>query len=141
MFVMDSDTYTHYLRDHPQVVKRIEKAVVEKQPFGICVITLIEVLQGRFDSLLKADTHERFLKAQDNVFRAQQSLQRIRTLRLDETALEIFDDLSKLRGAKNIGRKDLLIASITRAHKATLVTRNLKHFKLIPQLKCENWVD
>lgn len=141
MFVMDSDTYTHYLHDHPHVVRRVEKAVLERQPFGISVITMIEILQGRFDSLLKADTHERFLKAQENLFRAQHSLQRTRTLRLDETALQVFDDLSRLRGVKNIGRKDLLIASIALAHDATLVTRNLKHFKLVPGLKCENWVD
>jgi tRNA(fMet)-specific endonuclease VapC len=101
---MDSDTYTHYLHAHPVVVKRVEKAVVERQPFGISVITLIEVLQGRIDSLLKADTHERFLMAQDNLFRTQQALQRIRTLKLDATALDIFDRLSKLCGIKNIGR-------------------------------------
>jgi phosphopantetheine adenylyltransferase len=32
-------------------------------------------------------------------------------------------------------------ASITLANRATLVTRNLRHFKQIPGLKLENWVD
>lgn len=141
MFVLDSDTYTHFLHDHPKVVKRIEEAVTRREPFAITIITTIEILQGRMDSVLKADTHARFLKAQDNLIHAQQTLQRIRMIELDEAALNIFDELSKLRGIRKIGRKDLLIASITQARQATLITRNLKHFKLIPRLKCGNWVD
>ena len=34
-----------------------------------------------------------------------------------------------------------LIASITLARRATLVTRNLRHFRQIPELKTVNWVD
>jgi tRNA(fMet)-specific endonuclease VapC len=141
MFVLDSDTYTHFLHDHPKVVERTERAVARREPFGITIITTIEILQGRMDALLKADTHQRFLKAQGNLILAQQALQNIRMVKLDEAALNVFDELSKIRGIKKIGRKDLLIASIARALQATLITRNLKHFKLIPQLKCENWVD
>jgi tRNA(fMet)-specific endonuclease VapC len=141
MLLLDSDTYTHFLRDHPKVVERTERAVTQGEFFGITVITMIEILQGRMDALLKADTHARFLTAQDNLILAQQALQRIRIIELDEAALEVFDELGRIRGIKKIGRKDRLIASIARARQATLVTRNLKHFKLVPRLKCENWVD
>jgi tRNA(fMet)-specific endonuclease VapC len=40
-----------------------------------------------------------------------------------------------------IGRADLLIASIALSRQATLVTRNLRHFRLIPGLRVENWAD
>ncbi len=42
---------------------------------------------------------------------------------------------------EKIGRADLLIAAITLAREATLVTRNVKHFRQVPGLKVENWVD
>ncbi|MBI4688559.1 MAG: hypothetical protein HY756_12440 [Nitrospirae bacterium] len=34
---------------------------------------------------------------------------------------------------------DLFIASIALINKTTLVTNNIKHFKIIPGLKIENW--
>jgi predicted nucleic acid-binding protein len=45
------------------------------------------------------------------------------------------------RKLKKIGRSDLLIASITLANDAILVTRNLRHFRQVPHLQAENWVD
>lgn len=38
-----------------------------------------------------------------------------------------------------IGAMDLLIAGTALAHNHTLITRNLKEFKRIPNLKCESW--
>jgi len=35
----------------------------------------------------------------------------------------------------------LLIASVALAHRATLVTRNLRHFRQAPGLMVVNWVD
>jgi predicted nucleic acid-binding protein len=37
--------------------------------------------------------------------------------------------------------RSALIAAITRASDATLVTRNLRHFRRIPGLRVENWAD
>jgi tRNA(fMet)-specific endonuclease VapC len=43
---------------------------------------------------------------------------------------------------RKVGRADLIIASsITLAHRAPLVTRNLRHFRQISGLKVVNWVD
>jgi tRNA(fMet)-specific endonuclease VapC len=45
------------------------------------------------------------------------------------------------RKLKKIGRRDLLIACIALAHRAKVVTRNLKHFRQVPGLLVENWAD
>ena len=52
-----------------------------------------------------------------------------------------FDRLRQDKKLKKIGRADLLIACIALAHRATLVTRNLRHFGQIPGLRLENWAD
>ena len=52
-----------------------------------------------------------------------------------------FDRLRQIKNLKRIGRADLLIASIALAQRATLVTRNLRHFRQIPGLNLENWAD
>ena len=141
MFVLDSDIYSHLIHEHPRVVARMEDAATQSVDVGIAVITKIEILQGRMAALLKADTHERFLTAQQKLFSTENALRKIIVIPLDESALRIFDQLLTVRGLKKIGRADLLIASIARANDATLVTRNLKHFRPVPHLKLENWVD
>jgi tRNA(fMet)-specific endonuclease VapC len=52
-----------------------------------------------------------------------------------------FERLLGIKSLRKIGRGDLSIAAITLAHKATLVTRNVKDFKLVPGLRYENWAD
>ena len=49
--------------------------------------------------------------------------------------------LRQIKRLKKTGRADLLIGCIALAHRATVVTRNYDHFRQIPGLKIENWVD
>jgi tRNA(fMet)-specific endonuclease VapC len=49
--------------------------------------------------------------------------------------------LRAVKSLRKIGRADLLIASIALANRATLVTRNLRHFQQVSSLTLVNWVD
>jgi tRNA(fMet)-specific endonuclease VapC len=49
--------------------------------------------------------------------------------------------LAKAPALNKVGRADLLIASIALANRATLVTRNRRHFEKVPGLMVVNWVD
>ena len=60
---------------------------------------------------------------------------------VDAAAATPFDRLRQDRKVKKIGRADVLIAAIVLAHRATLVTRNLKDFRQVPGLPVENWAD
>jgi tRNA(fMet)-specific endonuclease VapC len=60
---------------------------------------------------------------------------------LDTLAAAEFDRLRENKKLKKIGRADLLFACIALAQRATLVTRNLKHFRQVPGLQLENWAD
>jgi tRNA(fMet)-specific endonuclease VapC len=56
----------------------------------------------------------------------------------DERAADQFATLRRQR--IRIGSMDLKIASIALANAALLVTANLRDFSLIPDLRCENWL-
>jgi tRNA(fMet)-specific endonuclease VapC len=140
MNVLDTDTLTLLFGDHPRV--RARQDTVPSAEIAITVVTRIEVLQGRFDFLLKAATGEELLRAQHWLERTVESLSRVETvLPVDAVAAAEFDRLRQNKKLKKIGRGDLLIAAIALANRATLVTRNLKDFRQVPGLPVENWAD
>lgn len=58
-----------------------------------------------------------------------------------QDAVSRLAELVEIPTLRKVGRADLIIASITLSHRATLVTRNLRHFRQISGLKVTNWVD
>ncbi len=139
MYLLDTDTLTHLHAGNANVVDRLKS--VADEDVGITIITKVEVLRGRIDYLIKAETGESLLKAQELLFRTEALLNDLLIVPIDRSASNEFNRLRSEAKFRKIGRADLLIASITLANRATLVTRNLRHFKQIPGLKLENWVD
>lgn len=66
-------------------------------------------------------------------------LMELSMLNFDSQAAAIFTGLRKT--LPQAGTQDLKIASICLAHNATLLTRNIKDFKNVPDLRIENWLD
>jgi len=97
------------------------------------------VLQGRFASVLKAENGERLLQAQRWLNEAESDLEKFIVLPFEALACAEFDRLRRQKKAIKMGRADLLIAAITLANKATLVTCNDKDFRKVPGLRTENW--
>lgn len=139
MYLLDTDTLTHLHSGNYNVLARL-KSVIDVE-VGITIITKVEVLRGRIDYLVKAESGASLLKAQELLFRTETLLSELLIIPIDRSASIEFDRLRDISKFRKIGRADLLIASITLANRATLVTRNLRHFKQIPGLKVENWVD
>lgn len=139
MYLLDTDTLTHLHAGNSNVVERL-KSVADIE-VGITIITKVEILRGRIDYLLKAETGANLLKAQELLFRTEELLNDLAIVPINQAASIEFDRLRGVSKFRKIGRADLLIASITLANRATLVTRNLRHFKQIPGLRVENWVD
>jgi tRNA(fMet)-specific endonuclease VapC len=139
MYLLDTDTLTHLHFGNSNVVKRLK--AVEDLEVGITIITKVEIWRGRLDRLLKAETGIDLLKAQELLFRTEELLSELLIVPISQAASLEFDRLRAVSKYRKIGRADLLIASITLANRATLVTRNLRHFQQIPGLRVENWVD
>jgi tRNA(fMet)-specific endonuclease VapC len=139
MIVLDTDTLTLFLRGHSQVAERMGRATDE---VAITIISRIETLQGRFDSLLKAADGAGLQRAQQRLDQAERDLARIPSvLPIDQAAAAEFDRLRQHGKLKRIGRADLLIAAITLANRATLITRNVRDFRRVPGLPLDNWAD
>ncbi len=130
MYLFDTDTLTHLYAGNSNVINRL-KSVTDEE-VGISIITKAEFLRGRIDYLIKAETGESLLKAQELLFRTEALLNDLLIVPIDRAASIEFDRLRSVSKLRKIGRADLLIASITLANRAILVTRNLRHFKQFP---------
>ena len=139
MYFLDTDTLTRVHGGSPQVVKRIQE--VGKENVATTVVTAIEILRGRHEFLLKASDGAQLLQAQQLLTKSEGMLRHNPIFPVDSKAAAEFNKLRQVKKLKTIGRRDLLIGCITLAHGATLVTRNVKHFRQVPGLKIENWVD
>lgn len=139
MHLLDTDILTHLHAGHPRVIEHLRK--LDDPDVGTTIITKIELLRGRFDFVLKAATGVELVRAQQLLAHTEELLGQIVIVPLDEAAATQFDRLREIRRLRKIGRADLLIASIALAYRATLVTRNVRHFRQVPGLTVTNWVD
>jgi hypothetical protein len=101
MRLLDSDTLTHLFEGHPRAAKRLQAT---QDAVGTTVVSWIEVLQGRFDFLLKAANGEEVLRAQQLLDRTREFLARLDVRPWDDRAVGIFEQLRKMKGLKKIGR-------------------------------------
>jgi tRNA(fMet)-specific endonuclease VapC len=140
MFLLDTDVLSMLFREHPSVTERFLR-VSATEFVATTVISRIEILRGRFDFLLKAADEAELRRARDSISQSERHLAAIRQMQLEESGVLEFERLRKIKSLRKIGRADLLIACVVLANRATLVTRNVKDFKLVPGLKYENWAD
>ncbi len=139
--LLDTDTLTALHREHPSVMKHFKNAHAAKIKIATTSINRIEMLQGRCDFLLKASTGHDVVKAQQWLEQTEIFLSQWLIIPFDDAAATQFDILRENKKLRKVGHADLLIASITLANQAVLVSRNLRHFKQVPNLKVVNWVD
>jgi tRNA(fMet)-specific endonuclease VapC len=138
MILLDTDVMTLWLLGHIKVTERV---LGTADLVATTVVSRIELLRGRFEYLLKASNGAQLQQAQSRMDQTERELARLVVVPINAESASLFDRLRQLRALKKIGRADLLIASIALAHRATLVTRNLRHFGQISGLILENWAD
>jgi tRNA(fMet)-specific endonuclease VapC len=117
MFVLDTDMVSLLLRGHTRVTERVAQATEE---VALTLISRIEILQGRFASVLKAENSDRLLQAQQRLDESEKDLKRFSIFAIDAASAAEFDRLRQNKKLKKIGRGDLLIAALTLANRATL---------------------
>lgn len=139
MYLLDTDTLTHLHAGNTNVINRLES--LQDEEIAITIITKVEILRGRIDYLLKASSGQDLIKAQELFSRSETLLNQLPVISIDENAANQFESFKTVSKLRKIGRADMLIASISLANQAILVTRNLRHFRQFPNLSVQNWVD
>lgn len=138
MIFLDTDTFTLLRYGNAKVAKHLSTATEE---VVLTIITRIEVLQGRFSSVLKASNALELMIAQERLKQAEEELGRMHVVAIKDAAAARFERFVRDRSMRKIGRADLAIACIALEDGGHLVSRNTKDFRLIPGLKLENWAD
>jgi tRNA(fMet)-specific endonuclease VapC len=139
MHLLDTNIVTALYTGNERVKNRLRD--LDDPQVGITIITKAELLRGRIDYLLKATDGESLLRAQFLLTQTEQLLDDLRIIPFEQTAIEQFEVLKSQKSLRKMGRSDLLTASIAIANRATLVTRNLRDFQLVSNLKLANWMD
>ncbi len=139
MHIFDTDTLSHLHAGNQNVIRAIRQ--LGNEEITTTIVTKIEMLRGRIDYIIKARADDDLLNAQKRFDRTEELLSQIKIISIMPDSVDRLAQLVNSSKLRKIGRADLIIASIALSHQATLVTRNLRHFKQIPGLIVINWVD
>ena len=133
MYCFDTDVMSAVLRREPplSLVRRLAQTPPAEQ--ATTTITLGELLYGA----AKRGSEQLVARVRDVLTLATEILP------FDAQAAEVYGPLRAdlERQGKRLDEPDLRIASITLSRDLTLVTGNVRHFKRVPGLSIENWLE
>lgn len=130
MFLLDTNIIIAYFKGNVSVKEKIISRIEE---IAVSVLVAAELNYGA-----KASQHPK-----KNLDKLTRFIDVVHIIPFDLSCAVKFGDIkSKLRAiGKPTGEVDALIAATAMAHKAILVTDNIRHFKNIEGLKMENWLE
>lgn len=139
MFVLDTD--------HLVIIQR------RAEPHYGRLLTRMSRCRSSDVYVTTVSLHEQMMGANALISRAKDPAQVVRGYRLMDLALHDFsafqvlpfdepasEEFTRLRQARvRIGTMDLRIAAIALQRQMRVVTRNLRDFRKVPNLQCEDW--
>ena len=128
IYLLDTDTCIYWLKNITSVTNKIQ--TIGWENICICNITVAELYFGAYNSQ----------KVAENLTRAENFIQNIAVITLDNNAVKKFGELkAELRKiGQQVADFDLLIASVALTRNYILVTNNTRHYSRISELKLEN---
>lgn len=140
MIIFDTDVFSLLeLPDSPEFL-RIRNRLMQTQPAepaATTVITYEEQSRGRLAMVASARTPRNLALAYSHLHRHILNYRRVRILDFDDAASEIAGSLQRMK--LRMGTMDIRIAAIALVRDATLVTRNVRDFERVPNLRVEDW--
>jgi tRNA(fMet)-specific endonuclease VapC len=136
LYLLDSDTITLFQHRHGLVMSRVALARQTHQ-VAVSAITIDESYQGWHARILKAKKPEDVADAYAGLAQAAAVFGSFSIVPFPIPAIQRFQALRRLK--LNVGPNDLRIAAIALETGATVVTRNLRDFRRISGLACEDW--
>ena len=139
LYLLDTNTLSEVLKGNPRLSPRFN--ALGGDTVAIPIVAWYEVISGRVESLLKAANIEELLIAQSRFDKDYADLKDWDVFGVTPDAASHFEKFVKDKKRRKMKRDDLLIACIALAHKAVLVTRNVKDFAHVPGLTIQNWFE
>jgi tRNA(fMet)-specific endonuclease VapC len=138
MLVLDTDHLVELDRGSAQGAALQRKLIDAGDEVATTIISAEEQFRGWLAQLHRQrDPHEQIATYQ-RLQRRIEFFAAWHALPWDTDAADILQDLRRQR--LRIGTMDLKIASIVLAHDATLLSRNLRDFQQVPNLRVEDWL-
>lgn len=104
------------------------------------IINVHEVMNGWLSEINKATKAQAKVPGYMHLQELIEYFAHWTVLPFDATAAAQFDALKSVGELRKRGTMDLQIAAIALCHDATVLTRNLAHFRGIPNLHAEDWL-
>ena len=129
-YLLDTNICVFLFRKQFDIEERLN-AVGLKNCF-ISEVTIAELMYGAYKSN----------RIEENETLVRHFIERVKIVSFAESIMHYAKDKNTLRAnGTPIDDFDVLIAASAKARNLVLVTDNLKHFKNIPNLSIENWVE
>lgn len=106
---------------------------------AVTIATVDEQVRGWMARVAAARSPEALIRPYSLLKRRVEAFAAWKILPWDEGAVLEFGRLKPLK--LRVGSMDMRIACIVLANKATLLSRNLRDFQKVPNLRVENWLD
>jgi tRNA(fMet)-specific endonuclease VapC len=136
LFILDTDIVTLASHRHPQVTARIQRAS-QSDRVTVSVITVREIMEGRLASIKRSKQPAHILSAYESLKQSTELLSTLPILAFGAAAFARFRQLLQMK--LNVRNDDLRIAAIAVEESGVVVTRNLRDFRRVPGLACEDW--
>lgn len=129
-YLLDTNICVFLFRKQFDIEERLN-AVGLKNCF-ISEVTIAELMYGAYKSN----------RIEENETLVRHFIERVKIVSFAESIMHYAKDKNTLRAnGTPIDDFDVLIAASAKARNLVLVTDNIKHFKNIPNLSIENWVE
>ena len=135
LYALDTDSLTLYREGHAQLGQRVLAHLPSE--IATTIISAEEQLSGWYAQLRQAKQLDRVARAYERLAETIRFYTGIEVLLFTLPAITRYQQLLQMK--LNVGRMDLRIGAIALEHGATVVTRNLRDFRRIPNLTVEDW--
>jgi tRNA(fMet)-specific endonuclease VapC len=129
MVCADTDFIIDLGKGNQKALDKLQEFEANAESVVTTTITVAELYHGGY----RAKNREQAL------VKVKNDLSRFSILDLDYDSARLWGRLAEELKSNNIGELDLFIASIAIANKQTLLTKNVKHFRSVPDLTIESW--
>jgi tRNA(fMet)-specific endonuclease VapC len=132
MVVLDTDFLIALLQRDARAIKKLEQLEATGGSVAVAYTTTVNVAE-LYKGVYRSTNREK------EASKVKQLLDSLELLVLDQESARLVGELDAVTKSNAIGDLDLMIASIAMSNEEVIVTKNVKHFQRIPDLKVETW--